>query len=82
MAERKLSEYFTWSEATHTNLNYPNEPEKNSVIEAIERTAKRMDEVREFFDKPVRVNSWYRSMLVNAKAGGAKNSAHLTRICR
>jgi hypothetical protein len=37
-----------------------------------------MNRVREVLDKPVNVNSWFRSEAVNNKVGGSSTSSHLT----
>lgn len=36
-----------------------------------------LDEVRDKFDKPIRINSGYRSEKHNTKVGGTPNSSHL-----
>lgn len=40
--------------------------------------ANRMQALRDWYRKPMIVNSWYRSPSHNAKVGGVKNSRHLT----
>ncbi len=69
--------YFTLAELIHTNRTIPNNPtelEKANLIELIENV---LDPLRELYGKPIKVNSGYRSKLVNAAVGGAKNSDHL-----
>lgn len=39
--------------------------------------AQMMQELRNWYNKPMMVNSWYRTKLFNAKCGGASNSVHL-----
>lgn len=36
-----------------------------------------MQELRDWYDKPLNVSSWYRTASFNKQAGGASNSAHL-----
>jgi len=36
-----------------------------------------LDEVREIYGKPIRINSGYRTIRHNAKVGGKANSSHL-----
>ena len=39
--------------------------------------AKMMQELRDWYGKPLNVSSWYRTETFNKKIGGASNSAHL-----
>jgi len=69
--------HFTLAELIRTNRAIPNNPtelEKANIIELIENV---LDPLREMYGKPIKVNSGYRSKLVNAAVGGAKNSDHL-----
>lgn len=73
-----LSEHFLLEEAVvtkHTDLdNIP----PASILNTIQHTAKMMEVVRSCLgNRPIRINSWYRSPEVNARVGGAFNSQHL-----
>jgi uncharacterized protein YcbK (DUF882 family) len=50
-------------------------PEK--VLANVKKQAKNLQVLRDFLDKPIRINSGYRSPSYNKKIGGAKNSQHL-----
>ncbi len=69
--------YFTLAELIRTNRTIPNNPtelEKANIIELVENV---LDPLRELYGKPIKVNSGYRSKLVNAAVGGEKISDHL-----
>lgn len=73
----RLSEHFTWAEATITQTgldNTPHGPAREAVIE----TALFMDGVRSLFGRPIEVTSWYRSPEVNRAVGGSRTSDHMT----
>lgn len=73
----KLTPHFTLEELTITNTSLDNTPSKE-VLEILRTTAFYMEQVRELLGNvSIKVNSGYRSPEVNAKAGGAKTSAHL-----
>ena len=55
-----------------------NLPLDEKVIENLNYSCSRMDEIREGYGKPIYVNSWYRCKELNAEVGGAENSKHLT----
>lgn len=72
----QLSPHFTLAEATVTNTGIPNltSPEER---ERILHTAECMEKVRMLLDnKPITINSWFRSHKVNAAVGGVSNSEH------
>jgi hypothetical protein len=73
-----ITEHFSWQEAfitTHREIE--NEFEDDGILINIARTAVRMEKVREILQVPITVNSWYRSPVLNAAVGGAKNSDHM-----
>lgn len=74
----KISKYFDLNEATSTGTGLYNDPEGIELKSNIIQCALRLDEVRDLFALPLIVSSWYRSPKVNAKVGGAKNSAHMS----
>lgn len=55
-----------------------NLPLDEKVIDNLNYSVSRMDEIREGYGKPIYVNSWYRCKELNAEVGGAENSKHLT----
>ena len=75
----KLTEHFTLEELVASDIakkhNLDNNPSE-SVIHNITRLAKLLESVRALFNKPIRVNSAYRSPEVNAAIGGSATSAH------
>lgn len=73
----KLGKYFSLSELTRTNKNLPNVPDKVAEANLIKLVDNILDPLRELYGKPITINSGYRSKLVNAAVGGAKNSDHL-----
>jgi len=69
--------YFTLAELIRTNRTIPNNPtelDKANIIELVENV---LDPLREMYGKPIKVNSGYRSKLVNAAVGGEEDSEHL-----
>jgi len=78
----QLTTHFSLEELTLSSYaqrkGLPNDPQPG-VIENLKITAAGMEVVRTILgDAPIHVDSGYRSPLVNAAIGGAKNSAHLT----
>ena len=55
-----------------------NLPLDEKVIDNLNYSVYRMDEIREGYGKPININSWYRCKELNAEVGGAENSKHLT----
>ena len=73
----KLGKYFDLSEMIRTGtglINKPDKKEEHNLQLLVENV---LDPLRELYGKPIKVNSGYRSKLVNADVGGAKNSDHL-----
>lgn len=69
--------HFTITELTRTNtglqnLATPNEQE--NIRKLVENV---LDPLRELYGKPIKINSGYRSPMVNARVNGAKNSDHV-----
>lgn len=66
---------FTWAEATKNGNRIP---ASRDIVYGIIRVARVMEEVRERMgDRPISVNSWYRTPAANKAAGGAKYSRHM-----
>lgn len=72
----KISPHFTLAEATKTSQPFDNSPDNDEDLATIQRTAMRMEAIREFLGGPVLVNSWYRSTAVNTAVGGVADSQH------
>jgi hypothetical protein len=49
----------------------------DDVLDRLLFLAAKLDVVRDFFGKPLRIHVWYRPLAYNAHIGGAKNSAHV-----
>lgn len=69
--------YFKMDELTVTNTGLQNIPTPKEQANLRLLVEKILDPLREMYGKPIKVNSGYRSKLVNAAVGGAKNSDHL-----
>jgi len=50
----------------------------SAVLENIKALAVQLQVIREFIQKPIHINSGYRSPQHNARVGGSKNSYHIT----
>lgn len=68
--------YFTINELTKTSTGLDNTPSKDVQANLEYLVNNVLDKVREIYGKPIKVNSGYRSTLVNKKVGGASNSQH------
>jgi hypothetical protein len=73
--------YFTINELTYSatakanNLyNEPTEEEKKNLYALVDNL---LDPIRERWEKPIKVNSGYRSIELNTWMKGAKNSQHM-----
>jgi zinc D-Ala-D-Ala carboxypeptidase len=77
-----LSEHFTLDEfctsQTAARLGILNDPPLE-VVAHLKRTAEGMEKVRSLLgDKPIHINSGYRSLKVNAAVGSKSTSQHVT----
>jgi len=78
----RISKHISYKEGTHSNTatrrrirNEPNETQ----LEAMKLLAKKVFEpLRIHFDKPIRVNSFFRSAALNKAIGGSRTSQHCT----
>lgn len=76
--EEKLTEHFSFKEATTTSTGIQNLP-TYSVIKNLFITADKMEEIRRLLGgNVIEVSSWFRNARVNAAVGGSRNSAHLS----
>lgn len=69
--------YFSWAELTKTCQKLDNSPKTWEQVTNLCFLAEFLDNVREKFAKPIRVNCAFRSPEVNAAVGGVATSAHL-----
>ena len=73
-----LGKHFTLSEMTVTNTGLVNTPSKIEINKLTMLVQNVLDPLREMYGKPIKVNSGYRSPLVNSKTKGAsKTSDHM-----
>ena len=75
----KLSEHFTLGEFTRSGshpevYNIPS----HEAIENMKRLCIWLEELRQRYNAPIRINSGYRSPQLNRAIGGVANSNHLT----
>ena len=69
---------FTWGEALHVRPDGSyRHPENASVVYGIIRVAEVMQDIRERFKRPIKINSWYRDPGTNARVRGARFSTHM-----
>ena len=78
---KNISKYITYLEATTsqtaTRKGIVNTPGDKELINMQLVGIRVFDVVREHFDTPLRVSSFYRSLLLNNSIGGAKTSQHV-----
>ncbi len=78
----QLSEHFSLRELTFSSTasraHIDNTPSIVAMMN-LQRTARGMEQVRSLLgSKPIKINSGYRSPVVNALVNGSRNSAHMT----
>ena len=69
--------HFTMSEMTRTNTGLQNIATPNEQDNIRKLVDNVLDPLREIYGKPIKINSGYRSPMVNARVNGAKNSDHV-----
>ena len=76
----KLSPHVSLSEFEHseTAINYgiPNKMNASETQKAIDLCNFVFEPIRAHLSRPIKINSGYRSLAVNKRLGGAKNSQH------
>ena len=78
LTKEMLSENFSLEELTRTNYeDCPNEPNEREKANLRQLAQKVLQPLRDAWGQPLKVNSAYRSLLVNARVRGARNSYHL-----
>jgi zinc D-Ala-D-Ala carboxypeptidase len=79
---KNISKYITYQEAvtsqTAIRKRINNTPNSNALINMQLLGIRVFDIVREHFKKPIRVSSFYRSLLLNNAVGGSRTSQHVT----
>lgn len=73
----KISKHVTYAEATQTNVNLSNVPSGEQLARITLLCEKVFEPLREWVDAPIKINSIFRSVLVNKAIGGSKNSQHM-----
>ncbi len=73
----KLTNNFTLEELTRTSSTYPNMPSTLEKIALKQLAVKVLQPLRDAYGKSIRVNSGYRSPLVNKSVGGVPTSQHI-----
>lgn len=76
-----ISKHVSWKEATHSNTavsnNIQNIP-STQELETMKLTAtKCFEPLREWYGKPIKINSFYRCPELNKKVGGSATSSHV-----
>ena len=73
--------YFTLYELIQSNVavekGINNTPQEKDIIDNIEYTISRLDEIRDGYGKPIYINSGYRCPQLNKEVGGVEDSYHL-----
>jgi len=77
----KLTNNFTLEEMIYSNTakqkGIPNEPDDNALQNIKELAKEILQPIRDKYNKPIRINSGYRSQALNKSLKGANNSDHL-----
>lgn len=78
--ELKDTKYFKVSEILHSDTakkhNIDNTPTDDTIIDNLNYTLNRLNEIREKYGKPIYINSGYRCDELNSLVGGVKDSKH------
>ena len=77
----KISEHITIEEAIHSatadRFGIKNEPTSDILNNMVLVAIKCFEPLRLWYNKPIKVDSFYRCQELNSKVGGAKNSQHV-----
>ncbi len=75
-----ISKHITYSEATVSQTalqkKIPNIPNSETLKKMKVVATKCFEPLREWYGKPIHINSFFRSISLNKAVGGAKNSQH------
>ena len=77
MISKYISEKEAFGSATAQRLGIDNTPNPIALQNMKEVANILFDRIREWYGKPLRVGSFYRSIKLNQAIGGAKNSQHV-----
>lgn len=76
----KISANLSYKEGVHSNTatrrNIDNTPDADQLAAMKMVAAKVFQPVREWYGKPIRINSFFRSADLNTRIGGSKTSQH------
>lgn len=72
----QLSKNFTLKELTVTSKCADNTPTSDAIEHLKDLCQNCLQPIRDFYGKPIKINSGYRSEQVNKLVGGSKTSAH------
>lgn len=73
----QLSKNFTLAELTRTSAPYENYPQVRERIALKQLVDNVLQPLRDLYGKPIKINSGYRSPLVNMKVKGSPKSQHM-----
>lgn len=71
-----LSENFTLEELTVTSVNADNTPTQEHIANLQRLVDNVLQPLRKMYGKPIKINSGYRSEVVNKKVSGSPTSSH------
>lgn len=74
---KKISKHISYSEATRTSVKIDNTPNDIQLKNMKLLAEKVFEPLRVWASEPIRVNSFFRSVGVNAGVGGSKTSQHV-----
>ena len=76
-----ISKNISYKEATHSNTakarKIDNTPDADTIVRMKLVAEKCFQPLREWYGKPIKINSFYRSEKLNVAIGGAKKSQHI-----
>jgi zinc D-Ala-D-Ala carboxypeptidase len=76
-----ISKNISYKEATHSNTakarKIDNTPDADTIVRMKLVAKKCFQPLREWYGKPIKINSFYRSEKLNIAIGGAKKSQHM-----
>lgn len=74
----KITANFTLEELCNTSCHLDNTPGTKQIINLCFGANNILQPLRNYLDKPITINSGYRSVQVNKAVGGVSNSQHIT----
>jgi len=79
--QTNISKHITYKEATHSSTafkkNIKNNPNKKQLANMVLLTINVFEPLRNHFNIPIKVNSFFRSKWLNFLIGGSKSSQHV-----